>query len=138
MTRVENQKQLSLLLDSLNAQNQLTNCYFIGDEWNELINSNSLYFYASGSNLLLFEYKSDLGFFKCYYFISDDSEVLTFRYEAPIVLEIPFRSNMGLPSREFAYLEKLGFQQHIRRDLMYLKNPNLEDFIFEKVIFKSA
>jgi ribosomal protein S18 acetylase RimI-like enzyme len=125
MNLIKSVNELEQLLQGIEGKKPLTNCYFYGNEFASLIKQDLLYYQTIGSNLFLFKSKLVGQYFDMYYYIVDDQFTSHFKYDVPIVLEIPYRGSIKFPHIEVDFLIKCGFSMHINRDLMFLNKPDL-------------
>jgi ribosomal protein S18 acetylase RimI-like enzyme len=109
------------LIAGYSGAKSLTNNYLLKEEYQNLIDTNSLYFVAEDENLyFLIKRKS---FFRVYYFINNISYPYSnYNFTDSLVLEVLYRGAPNYPEDHIQFWNKSGFELHKSRDNFFLKN----------------
>ncbi len=110
------------LIAGYSGVKSLTNNYLLIEEYQKLIDTNSLYFVTEKENLyFLVKHK---GFFRIYYFINNLSlPYSNYNCIDSLVIEILYRGAPNYPDEHIQFWNKSGFELHKLRDNFFLKNP---------------
>lgn len=136
MRKIDSIIALNTRLELLEGSKFSTNAYFFHDELISLINSKSLYFQSFGTNLLIYKYVKELGFFEVYYYIKDIVFPIDIVDNEVFVMEIPYRGIRNFPSEIVEFWQKSGFVAHINRDLFGLVRPDTSEFVLPNPEFE--
>lgn len=115
LRKINRIEEITELINLFTLRDTVSNNYLLPLELNTVVESGSLLYCHSDSNLYIFLEKPG-GFLRLYYLLNDLNEQPSFEKAMPIMTEILFRGNGGLPDSEMAFLQNIGFQLNLRRD----------------------
>jgi|WetSurSiteA1Bulk_404760.scaffolds.fasta_scaffold13435_2 ribosomal protein S18 acetylase RimI-like enzyme len=96
--------------------NTITNNYVLVETYTRHIADKRLFYVTAGRNAGILV--KTLDYYKLYYYINDQAELMVPDSIEPIMMEILFRGEAHRPREIIAYWEKCGFRQHLTRNLM--------------------
>lgn len=109
------------LIAGYSGVKSLTNNYLLKEEYQNLIDTNSLYFVTEKENLYFLVKRK--GFFRVYYFINNLSlPYSNYNCIDSQVIEILYRGAPNYPEEHIQFWNKSGFELHKLRDNFFLKN----------------
>lgn len=97
-------------------KNTITNNYILSGDYFKYIADSKLHYVTTYSNACILVEKAD--FYQLYYYINNQSELMTLDDYKPIVMEILYRGEVQRPGEIIKYWVKCGFRQHLTRDIM--------------------
>lgn len=107
---------LNKLIQNYFVRNTITNNYLLSSAYSQHIENRRLFYITKATNAYILVKKSD--FYQLYYYVNNQSELMTFNVEEPIIMEILYRGEVQRPKGIITYWEECGFRQHITRDTM--------------------
>ena len=133
MHKIDSISTLNNKLALFDGSKYITNAYFFQEEINNLIEAKALFYDLFDSNLLLYKYRPELGFFEVYYYLKDILSPVKIAIDKPFVMEIPYRGVKNYPSELVEFWQNSGFVTHINRDLLGLINPDIDALHFSNL-----
>lgn len=115
LQRPENIEGVTTLINRYTNKGSVSNNYLLPSDLNSAFASDGLLYCHSDSNLYLFLEKPG-GFVRLYYVLNDQDEIPSFDTDIPMMTEILFRGNNGVPENEITFLQNAGFCINLRRD----------------------
>jgi len=94
----------------------ITNNYLLSGAYSQYISESKLFYVAKNTNACFLLEKN--GFYQVFYYINNQSDLMVFDFEKPLVMEVLYRGEANRPNEIISYWEKCGFKQHIIRDHM--------------------
>jgi len=116
MNLIKDIESLNKLIQNYFVKNTVTNNYVLSDAYSHYIAEKRLFSVTSESNVCILLEKPD--FYRMYYYINNQNELVTFDSDKPVTMEIIYRGEANRPYDALAYWEKCGFQKHLTRDNM--------------------
>jgi len=114
MNLIKDIESLDHLMQKYFVKNTITNNYVLIAAYHHLIEDQKLYFTTSPSNLCILVKKAD--FYRLYYYINNQDELIDFENDSSVVMEILYRGETHKPTEIISYWEKCGFKPHLTRD----------------------
>ena len=115
LQEADNIGKITGFINRFTRKNSVSNNYLLPAELNSAVEDSKLLYCNSNSNLYLFLKKTG-GFLRLYYILNDLNEIPTFDTNIPLMTEILFRGNTGIPEKEITFLQSIGFRVNIQRD----------------------
>lgn len=113
MDQLSSIEQYSAIVERYRRPGCLSNDY-LQTRAAALIARGALYARCFSDNAYLFEAKD--GCYRLYYYLNDLEASDTLNAPAPMVTEILYRSTVGCPDAEVAFLRRMGFEPNLVRD----------------------
>ncbi len=111
----ENIEEITGIINKFTRKGCVSNNYLLPAELNSAVDNSDLLFCHSESNLYLF-LKKPGDFLRLYYVLNDLNERPSFETDFPLMTEILFRGNTGMPEKETMFLQSIGFRVNLQRD----------------------
>lgn len=126
MKIIEDIETLNEIIQNYFVKKTITNNYLLSSDYSQYITDKKLYWVNSTSNASIMVEKFD--FYRLYYYINNQEELMTFNIGKPITMEIIYRGAAQRPFEIISYWEKCGFRQHILREHMVAAFSQLRFF----------
>ena len=114
MHKLHNLAELRRLLEKYTFNGTLTNNFLFEETYDRLILNCRISYIDLKANLFIIEEKD--GFYRLYYHINDQNELLDRTFDSPVMMEILYRGEDKRPDNIFKYWETNGFHLHLIRD----------------------
>lgn len=115
LQKAESIDKIAGIVNRFSIRGAVSNNYLLPSELHTEVTDGRLFYCHSDSNLYLFLRKPG-DFLRLYYILNDLNERPSFKMDMPLMTEILFRGNVGLPEKELAFLQEIGFAVNLRRD----------------------
>lgn len=113
----------SSLIERFKKADTKSNCYLMGPEIENLVNEGRLLYVTDNINVFLLEDKGNC--YRIHYMINSVDKDFRVEADKPLMLEILFRGNDGLPEEIVGYWEKQGFHRNLVRKHLAAKYNDL-------------
>lgn len=121
--KITEAKDVLSLIDRYKNNSTLSNCYLLGPEIERLVHEGMLQYAADDVNAFLLEDKDNC--YRIHYMVNSANKGFHFEADKPLMLEILFRGNDGLPEEIIGYWETQGFRRNLVRKHLSAKYSDL-------------
>lgn len=107
--------EINRIIEDFSHKESVSNNYLLPAEIAFLVNAGRLSVCYAESNCYLFVAKAG-GCSRLYYILNDMAEISAFEMDEPMMTEILFRGNVGVPEAQIEFFKTAGFKFNLQRD----------------------